>query len=148
MEIHKIIDKVKELEKTIDDYDTATLLAAEATNLLAKTNSETDEKKVEQLEQEYEESVKELEEMGSKCFNLQDEIVISIATEVENKKLRGSLVALMLSRPDFAGLDQKAMEELGQNKPATESITYVHQIFIEHSKMVARKTIQALEPLL
>lgn len=141
----EIIQKIRDWKSLVEQYDRLTISSAVTLTKIEERQSKFEANEIINLQEEHNSNIKKLDEIGKKILNMLQEIVIAISTDVENKALRGSLVTLMLSSPDFAGLDEKAIQTLDSNKPNMQTISFAHQIFIEHSKMIADKAIKALQ---
>jgi len=135
----EIIRKINRWRTAIEKYDEISCEAAEATLEFSETQFQ------ENLEKKHLRFVKKMEKQHQVVDNLHSEAVILITEKIDDKELRTALITMLMTPPDFAGLEKKAFEAMTSPGADTKAILYAHQIYIEHSKMIANKIVRMLK---
>ena len=140
----KLINKIKQWRISLDKYDKAAINAAKDTLKISEARNDNEVWKLEELKTKYKESILKLEQQDVLTEKIREE-AIRASNEIDDKYLRGSVIQLLMSTPEFAGLDEKAFEAIKSDSPSLDTVSHVHQIYIEHSKMIADKILEALK---
>jgi len=133
-----IVNYAKNWEKTIQKYNEAVLTAS---SLLEEIEEKWDDEKKEI----YQKKLELLNTLHLKAEKTQVDIIKEIAF-LENSPLKRQLIGLVSQPPYFAGLDEKLLETITDSKtPNINSVLYLHEIYVEHVKLVSGKIIKLLK---
>ena len=128
---NEVIEKTKKWKESIERYDETVQDVSKSIIQSYKGDTELDCDKLLKIDEQH--------AISLICFS---ETITSLKS-IENKKTRKTAAELLTMEPEFAGLDTKALLAIHTNENI-ESVFYLHEIFIEHSKLIADKIIKLL----
>ena len=137
--MNKSIEKcAKNWQKTIQEYN---LIVLETSKLLKKLDVERDQ----ETQKQYYDNLNHLNDYYTSIEKIQIDIIKEIAL-LETSPLKRQLIGLISQPPFFAGLDVKSIETINKpEKTNMDTIMCLHEVYIEHIKLVSSKIIELLE---
>ena len=149
----EIVDKIinfKKATKTLETRITAAAkLAVECSKISLGQYAEIDEETELKIREKYTKKIDKLNEQYTIISNLQKDIIKLLSTE-EKDPIQQQLLKIFLATPDYAGLDQSAEHTLKTgllDEQDLQSILFMHDILIEHIKLVSRKAIKLIKAI-
>jgi len=143
----QIAQKTKEWLGNINNYDK--MINKTAKSVVEMTEAQTTNENWEESEskRKFEENCKKLDEINNTMLETQKELIITIAN-LKDPTLKKILLNIILTEPDYAGLDQKAISVIEtENNSITDMkpVEFIHEIYVEHIKLMVNKIIDLLK---
>ena len=142
-----VIEKAALWKEAISHYDQAVADIAQIIISMSEAKKAGEEWKLDDMKKEHKTKINGLNEEYVFVETAQDNLVMAILSQ-PNSDTKNILMSLMTRSPYFAGLDEKATEALSakaKDSKDLKSVAYVHDIYVDHIKMMADKIIELID---